>query len=360
MKSVAQSIHKIQEAPSKPVGASTLYDDYETITTMLPLLDSYGRTHNYLRISVTDRCNLRCVYCMPAEGIVTRRKEEILTFDEIVRVADLFARMGVTKLRITGGEPLVRKDLAQLISRLAQIEGIRTVGMTTNGVLLHDHVGALKSAGLSSLNISLDTLRRDRFERITLRQYYDQVFTGIAAARERGFAALKLNVVVMNGVNDDEIVDFVDFIRDTPINVRFIEYMPFKNNQWNPDGFLPFAEMKKRIEAKYELQPLPLEKHDVAKDFALAGYEGRVSFITSMSCDFCDRCNRIRLLADGSLKSCLFYASEATLRDALRTEASDTELESIIRNTVQQKPLRHPDMIQLSNNANSSMIEIGG
>lgn len=328
---------------------------------MKSLIDSYGRKHTYLRISVTDRCNLRCIYCMPPHGIDLKNKNDILTFDEIERVCNIFASMGVTKIRLTGGEPLVRKDIDQLIARLTRLHSIDTVGMTTNAVLLYQHIHKLKEAGLKKLNISLDTLRRERFEKIALRQYYDQVFVGIQSALEAGFIPLKLNVVVMKGINDDEILDFVQFAKDKPINVRFIEYMPFKFNQWNAGGFISFKEMKKKIEARYKLIPIAQEDHSVvAKDFAIEGCTGTVSFITSMSCDFCDTCNRIRLLADGSIKSCLFYSSEMNIRQALREGAADEELGEMIYSAVLRKPLRHPDMNDLVKIENRSMIEIGG
>lgn len=329
---------------------------------MKPLVDSFGRQHSYLRISVTDRCNLRCVYCMPPQGIEVKRKEEMLTLEELERIASVFAQMGITKIRLTGGEPLVRKNLPMLISRLRRLPGIETIGMTTNGVLLHQHIDELQTAGLTHLNISLDTLRRERFERISLRSYYSDIWMGIFSALEARFTPLKLNVVVMKGINDDELIEFVDFAHDKPINIRFIEYMPFKFNQWNCGGFIPYEEMKKRIEAKYELIRIHDSNHPhaVAKDFAVAGCPGTVSFITSMSCDFCDTCNRVRLLADGSMKSCLFYASEVNLRNALRDGASDEELGVIIQSAIVRKPFQHPPMQQLATIENRSMIEIGG
>lgn len=304
---------------------------------------------------------MRCVYCMPPQGIDLKRKDEILTFDEIERVCNIFARMGGTKIRLTGGEPLVRKDIDQLIARLTRLHSIDTVGMTTNAVLLYQHIRKLKEAGLKKINISLDTLHRERFEKIALRQYYDQVFMGIQSALEAGFIPLKLNVVVMKGINDDEILDFVQFVKDKPINVRFIEYMPFKFNQWNAGGFISFKEMKEKIATRYKLIPIAQEDHSVvAKDFAIEGCTGTVSFITSMSCDFCDSCNRIRLLADGSIKSCLFYSSEINIRQALRNGAADEELGEMICSAVLRKPLRHPDMKDIVKIENRSMIEIGG
>lgn len=328
---------------------------------MKPLIDSYGREHSYLRISVTDRCNMRCVYCMPPQGIELKNKNEILTFDEIVRVSNIFARMGIKKIRLTGGEPLIRQDINRLIALLSKLQGIENIGMTTNGVLLQQNISLLKEAGLNKINISLDTLQRERFEKIALRQYYDQVFMGIQAALEAGFTPLKINVVVMKDVNDDELLDFVDFIRDKPINVRFIEYMPFKFNQWSAGGFISFKEMKEKIATRYTLIPIAQkDRSTIAKDFTIAGCIGSVSFITSISCNFCDTCNRIRLLADGSMKSCLFHSSEKNIRDVLRNNSDDEMIAEMIYDAILRKPIRHPDMNDLVKIENRSMIEIGG
>ncbi len=334
---------------------------------MTPLVDSFGRRHTYLRISVTDRCNLRCRYCMPPEGIELRHRNEILTFDEIERVARLFARLGVTKVRITGGEPLVRKNLPQLVAQLAAIPGIAALGMTTNGVLLKHHAHELKRAGLTHLNVSLDTLHPERFEQIALRSHYDDVRAGIDAAITAGFVPLKLNVVVMGGVNDDELLDFVEFVRDKPINLRFIEYMPFKSNQWNAATFVSFAQMKDVLLERYELIPvLDGTLSSVAKEFRISGIEGQrphrgtVGFITSMSDHFCGDCNRVRLMADGSVKSCLFRKPEVNMRNALRGGATDEILATMIRSALILKPYAHAPVEELSTSENDSMIEIGG
>jgi len=326
------------------------------------LTDRFGRTHTYLRISVTDRCNLRCVYCLPAGGILAKPKEEILTFQEIERVAQVFARLGIDKIRLTGGEPLVRKNLPELVHRLTSIEGIRTVGMTTNGVLLKPHIKELKRAGLRSVNVSLDTLRPERFERIALRSHYGDIRAGIDAALEEGFMPLKVNMVVMGGVNDDELPDFVEMAKERPINVRFIEFMPFRANQWNAGTFVPYATMRERVAQRFELIPVAggIREGMVAKDFRIDGFVGSVGFITSMSDHFCESCNRLRLTANGSIKSCLFYSAEVNLRCAVRGGASDEVLEDMIRSAVILKPRQHPDMDDLVALENRSMIEIGG
>ena len=341
---------------------------------MTPLVDTFGRRHTYLRISVTDRCNLRCVYCMPdpssrtrgsdawPQRIALQPREAVLTFDEIERVGRLFARLGITKIRITGGEPLVRRDLPLLIARLARIPGIETLGITTNGVVLARHARRLKDAGLTHLNVSLDTLRPERFPQIALRSHLPDVLNGIEAALAAGFSPIKLNVVVMEEVNGDELPDFVEFVRCRPINVRFIEYMPFESNRWNAGSFLSFAEMKERIGERHELIPMdrPSETSAVGREFRIDGWRGTVGFIASMSEHFCDTCNRLRLRANGSLKSCLFHPAEVNLRQALRSGASDAMLEEMIRVAVQEKPAGHAPVEELVVAGNRTMIEIGG
>lgn len=327
---------------------------------MNKLVDTFGRAHTYLRISVTDRCNLRCSYCMPPEGLNWKTKSEILTYEEIIRIARVFVDLGITKIRLTGGEPLVRKDLHVLVEHLKQLPGVQTIAMTTNAVLLAQQAQALKSAGLTALNISLDTLNKTRFADITKRNDYDNVMRGIEAALEVGFAPLKLNVVVIKGFNDDELIDIVDWIKDKPINVRFIEYMPFKDNHWQPEGVFSYAEMRELIDTKFTLVPLKMESGAVAKDFAIKDHTGSVSFVTSMTDSFCGTCNRLRLTADGSVKSCLFYLPEVSLRDVLRRGITDEDLALMIQSAVLMKPEAHPPMEELATVANRSMIEIGG
>jgi cyclic pyranopterin phosphate synthase len=324
------------------------------------LVDRFGRAHTYLRVSVTDRCNLRCRYCMPPEGIPLKPKQEILSLEEIVRLCAVFVKLGITKVRITGGEPLVRQGIDKLFAQLKPMAGIETLALTTNAVLLGDRVELLKTCGLDAINISLDSLRPDRFQEITLRPQFHSVMGAIEKVLAVGFSSIKLNVVVMAGRNDDEVLDFVDFVKETPINVRFIEFMPFPDNAWQVDGVVSYAQMKQCIESRFELVPLPGQKGDVAKDFSLKGYTGTVSFISSMTESFCSTCTRLRLTSDGCLKTCLFYAPEISLRDALRAGASDAELAKMILDTVLEKPEAHPPMEELALMANRSMVEIGG
>lgn len=327
---------------------------------MNKLIDTFGRKHTYLRISVTDRCNLRCSYCMPPEGLNWKAKNEILTYEEIIRIARVFVDLGITKIRLTGGEPLVRKDLHVLIEHLSQLKGVETIAMTTNAVLLAQQAPALKAAGLSALNISLDTLQKTRFTDITKRDDYDNVMHGLETALEVGFSPLKLNVVVIKGFNDDELVDIVNWAKDKPINVRFIEYMPFKDNHWQPEGVFSYAEMRELIDKHFTLVPLEAEHGAVAKDFAIENHIGTVSFVTSMTESFCHTCNRLRLTADGSVKSCLFYLPEVNLRDVLRRGITDDDLALMIQSAVLMKPEAHPPMEELATVANRPMIEIGG
>lgn len=327
---------------------------------MNKLVDRFGRRHSYLRVSVTDRCNLRCVYCMPMQGIKWRPKDELLTFEEIFRVVKVFAELGIDKVRITGGEPLVRVGIESLVKQLRSISAINTLAMTTNAVLLKDKAKALKESGLNSLNISLDSLRKERFKEITKRDDHDNVMAAIDEAISSGFAPLKLNVVVMSGINDDEILDFIEFTKERPINVRFIEYMPFKDNQWQAQRVISYREMKGLIEQNYKLMALYQEDSAVAKDFSVANHVGTVSFITSMTDSFCATCNRIRLTADGSIKSCLFYPAEVNIRDELRKGISDSILAKLIQDVVLLKPIGHPPMEELAAVENRAMIAIGG
>lgn len=329
------------------------------------LTDRFQRVHTYLRISVTDRCNLRCAYCMPAEGIVYRQKKELLTFEEIERVASIMVKLGVTKIRLTGGEPMVRRDIEDLVGRLSRLDGLKTLAMTTNATLLRDKSEVLKKNGIKALNISLDTLQKERFLQVTRRDQFDQVWSGIQSALAQDFDELKLNVVVMAGFNDDELLDFADFGFHNRINVRFIEFMPFKDNEWKIDKVVTYKDMISTIESKYSLKALSCDPSAVGKDFAISDKDGNpgkgtVSFITSMSDSFCSTCNRLRLTADGSVKSCLFYPAEINLRDRMREGADDAEVEEMIRYSLSLKPEAHAPAEELSQSDNRTMIEIGG
>lgn len=333
--------------------------------TQNALIDRFNRVHTYLRISVTDRCNLRCAYCMPAEGIIYRQKKELLTFEEIERVASIMVKLGVNKIRLTGGEPMVRRDIEKLVLRLSRLDGLKVIAMTTNATLLHDKAEVLKENGIKALNISLDTLQKERFLQVTRRDQFDQVWAGVQAALAQNFDELKLNAVVMAGFNDDELLDFADFAFQNRINVRFIEFMPFKDNEWKIDKVVTYREMIKTIETRYKLSPLSADPSAVGKDFSMSSKDGEtgkgtISFITSMSDSFCSTCNRLRLTADGSVKSCLFYPAEINIKDRMREGATDAEVEEMIRYSLSQKPEAHAPAEELSQSDNRTMIEIGG
>ncbi len=298
---------------------------------------------------------------MPEEGVNLQPQSHIMTFEEIERLVRLFANEGVTKIRLTGGEPLVRKDVDQLIARLGQVEGIKTFAITTNGLLVPKKIKAMHAAGINLMNISLDTLNPKKFEFITRRKGFHLVMEAIDLALEYGYAPVKVNCVVMKNVNDNELADFVSLTRDKNIEVRFIEYMPFDGNGWNDGQFLSYTDMISRIEEVHPtLERCQDAPNDTSKTYQVPGYVGRVGFITSMSEQFCGSCNRLRLTADGNLKVCLFGKAEVSLRDAMRAGASDEELGTIIQAAVQRKKAAHAGMYNLKDMENRPMILIGG
>ncbi len=325
-----------------------------------PLTDSFERRHNYLRISLTDRCNFRCAYCMPVEDMEWTPRQDILTFEEIERIAKLFAAMGVDKIRLTGGEPTVRRGLVELVSKLRAIPGIETLSMTTNGDAFAALASPLKQAGLRAVNISLDTLKPDRFFEITRRNRLDRVLSGIRAALASGFDSVKINVVAMAGVNDDEFTDFLDYFHKENVEIRFIEFMPFLSNGWTQASLIPYKQIKAELEKRFKLSPVDTEPSAVAKDFKIEGSNARVGFISSMTDHFCGGCNRIRLTADGRLKVCLFAKTGPSLRDAMRAGSTDDDLEQLIRSTLSGKWAAHPPMDQLIRVNDRPMIAIGG
>jgi len=309
---------------------------------MTGLSDSFHRPINYLRISVTDRCNLRCVYCMPAEGIRLMSHNDILSYEEIYTVAQAAAGLGINKIRLTGGEPLVRAGLPKLIQMLAKIDGIDDISLTTNGTLLGRYAGELKSAGLRRVNVSLDTLKPDRFKLITRRDNnLGKVLEGIEAARAVGLNPVKLNMVVMAGVNDDELLDFAARTVSEEWHIRFIELMPFIG-EGTPPRFVSASEMRERFEPMGELTPcLPSVGNGPAKYFRFPQAKGTVGFITPISEHFCFQCNRMRLTADGRLRPCLLSDYEVDLKQPLRSGLSSSGLRGLFKEAVANKPLRH-------------------
>jgi cyclic pyranopterin phosphate synthase len=308
---------------------------------MTGLSDSFQRPINYLRISVTDRCNLRCIYCMPAGGVAMMSHSDILTYEEIHTIVRAAAEVGITKVRITGGEPLVRAGLPGLVRLLTGIAAIEDIALTTNGVLLGDYAAELKQAGLRRINVSLDTLKKDKFERVTGSDKLAEVLAGIAAARSAGLSPIKFNMVVMAGTNDDELLDFAARTIGEGWNVRFIELMPVACGS-TAAQFVPVSEIKRRLGELGELEPcLPDVGNGPAKYFRFPGAAGTVGFIAPVSEHFCFRCNRLRLTADGKLRPCLLSDDEIDLKQPLRYGVSLEELKRLIRETAARKPLRH-------------------
>jgi len=296
---------------------------------------------------------------MPAEGVPLKPRDEILSYEELIRLSKLFVSLGIEKIRLTGGEPLVRKDVVPFVARLGVIEGLRSLAMTTNGLLLSARLKALREGGLTHLNISLDTLREDRFQTITRRKGVETVLKAIEDAVEIGYRP-RINCVVLRDFNDDELLDFVEMTRERPVDVRFIEYMPFDGNEWSVGKFLPYAEALEKIESKVALERLADGPNATAKTYLPRGHKGTVGFISSMSDDFCSGCNRLRITADGNLKVCLFGRSEISLRDAMRTGASDDDLTTLIQDAVMRKKAAHAGMFTLAETPNRPMILIGG
>lgn len=331
--------------------------------TIAPLVDSLGRVHTNLRISVTDRCNIRCFYCMPDENVRFKPRSDILTFEEIERFVRVVAPLGIRKLRLTGGEPLVRADMPGLIERLARIPGIDDIAMTTNGILLEEHAAALKSAGLKRLNISLDALSEETFRRISRRDGLDRVLAGIAAAKRAGFEKIRLNAVAIRGTTEPEIVPLARFARDQGMEMRFIEYMPLDaEQQWDPDQVLSGEEIRSAIEAA--IGPLePADRDDPsqpAMDFRFSDGGGQIGFINPITQPFCGDCNRLRLTAEGQVRNCLFSTVEWDARALLRGGASDVELVQLVRDCVAAKKPGHGIDSDEFIRPQRAMYQIGG
>jgi GTP 3',8-cyclase len=311
--------------------------------TLEPLYDGHGRRISDLRVSVTDRCNFRCQYCMPADGLPWLERDEILRFEEIERVVSVMARMGVTDLRLTGGEPLVRREFPRLVSMLAPIEGIEDLSLTTNGYLLERDAAALVDAGIKRVNVSIDSLQRDRFFQLTRRDSLPRVLRGLEAiAAFPQVHPIKVNAVALRGFTEEEALPFAEFARSTSYQVRFIEFMPLDGDHaWSQDRVLPGDEIRAIIDRVYPLEERPREPHATARVFRFKDGQGEIGFINPVSEPFCADCNRIRLTADGKLRTCLFSIHETDLREQLRGGASDAELERVIRDAVWRKELKH-------------------
>ena len=333
------------------------------MTKPTPLIDSHGRVHTSLRISITDRCNIRCFYCMPAENVKFRPRDEILTYEEIERFATVAARLGINRLRITGGEPLVRKNLAGLIERLSAIGGIEDIALTTNGVLLAEQAADLKNAGLQRLNISLDTLDDDVFFKLSRRRGIDQIIAGIHQAKKLGFDKIRLNAIAIKSITEQEIVPLAAFARQYDLELRFIEFMPLDaDDQWQRQQVLTGDEIKDILETSFgELLPVP--RDDVSQpavDFRFSDGQGQIGFINPLSHPFCNNCNRIRITAEGQLRNCLFSTTEWDARRLLRNEGTDDELETLIRSCVSKKNAAHGIDSDTFIKPQRAMYQIGG
>ncbi len=330
---------------------------------MSRLKDSFGRVIDDLRISLTDRCNFRCIYCMPAEGLAWLPKREILSYEEILRLSRIFIHLGVRTVRLTGGEPLMRQDIDVLIEGLTRLEPSLDLSMTTNGFFLKEKVKRLADAGLKRINVSLDSLQPERFERMVRRdgQLVFKVLEGMGLAREAGLAPIKINCVVMRGYNDDELADFARVGRENDYQVRFIEYMPLDaQGEWSMKAVVPGAEILARIHTAFPLAPAGNNGSEPATVYRFADGRGSVGVIASVTEPFCDHCNRIRITADGQLRTCLFSLHEHNLKGLLRSGASDEEIADFIIAAVWKKEAGHkinqPDFVKPAR----SMSAIGG
>jgi cyclic pyranopterin phosphate synthase len=308
-----------------------------------PLRDGHGRLIGDLRVSVTDRCNFRCQYCMPADGLPWLHRTELLTFEEIERVVRTLVPLGVRSVRLTGGEPLVRRELPKLITMLSAIDGLEDLSLTTNGYLLERMADELVDAGLERINVSLDSLSRDRFFQITRRDSLPQVIRGLETLeRFPQLGPVKVNCVAMRGFTEDEVIPFAELARRKPYQVRFIEFMPLDaDHAWSEDRVLPGAEIRRMIDRVYPLEPLEREAHATARVWRFRDGHGEIGFVNPVSEPFCADCDRIRLTAEGKLRTCLFSLHETDLREALRSEADDEALIETIRDAVWRKELKH-------------------
>jgi cyclic pyranopterin phosphate synthase len=345
------------------VGASRGLNAANTMTSRGPLIDQFGRTHNSLRISVTDRCNIRCFYCMPEENVRFRPRRELLTFEEITRLTRVMASLGVNKLRLTGGEPLVRAELPKLVEMLAAIPGIDEIALTTNGILLAEQARALKDAGLSRVNISLDALTEETFRRISRRDGLDRVLAGIQAAKAVGFPRIRLNTVAIKGITEPEIPALARYARDERMELRFIEFMPLDAEQhWDHEQVLTGDEIRRLIEEA--IGPLePADRPDPSQpavDFKYVDGSGSIGFINPVSQPFCRDCNRLRVTAEGQLRNCLFSTVEWDARALLRGQATDDEIAELIRDCVRAKKPGHGIDSEQFIRPQRAMYQIGG
>jgi molybdenum cofactor biosynthesis protein A len=327
------------------------------------LKDSFGREHNYLRISLTEKCNLRCTYCMPETGVVLSPKSSLMTTQEVIDLAALFVKNGVDKIRLTGGEPLLRKDFPEILQALSAMPV--QLSLTTNAILVDRHIATFKNGNLKTINVSLDTLNSNKFDAITKRDHFDRAFKNIELLLQEGFK-VKLNIVLLKGFNDNEVVDFVNYTKNKPVAVRFIEFMPFDGNSWDKSKLVSYQEIIDQVKGHFtetELVQLPNEQNFTARNFKINGYQGTFGIISTVTNPFCDSCNRIRLTANGKLKNCLFSNGET---DLLTPYREGKPIEALIQQAIfKKKAVRSgmtsfEDFGNMKNHDNRSMITIGG
>ncbi|MCG8449338.1 MAG: GTP 3',8-cyclase MoaA [Pirellulales bacterium] len=327
------------------------------------LLDRFGRVHTNLRLSVTDRCNLRCFYCMPAEKVVFRSREELLTFEEIEQFVRAVVPLGISKIRFTGGEPLVRSDLPSLVTRLAALPGIDDLALTTNGLLLAEQAYALHAAGLERLNVSLDSLHEETFQRISRREGLQKVLDGIFTARQVGFQKIRLNAIALRGLTEEEVVPLANFARSNGFELRFIEFMPLDaEDHWRADDVLTGQEIREML-AEAFCPLVPLERNDPSQpaiDYRFADGRGTMGFINPVSEPFCGSCNRLRLTAEGQVRNCLFSTAEWDARRLLRTGGSNQELQQLVRDCITAKQAAHGIGADDFQKPERAMYQIGG
>lgn len=323
------------------------------------LTDLFDRTISYLRVSLTDQCNLRCVYCTPAP-LSKLNHGELLSYEELLRIIGICVDLGIKKVRLTGGEPLVRKNVGSFIEGLARIPGLEDIRLTTNGVFLDKYCDLLYGAGVRKLNISLDTLRPERFKEITGADCFDQVWNGIEKVCVKGFSPVKINMVAMRGVNDDELVDFARLSLERELQVRYIEFMPIGNSAvWGKEKYIPSAEIMERLKVLGALEPVAMRHMDgPAKVYKIPGSKGSIGFISPLSHKFCEKCNRLRLTSEGKLRSCLLSDKENDLKELLRSGATDQEIADLVTKTIIAKPQGHK--VTEGENCHGRMSRIGG
>jgi len=326
-----------------------------------PIIDQFGRTFNYLRIAVNEKCNLRCIYCMPEEGVLFKPKNEILTTKEILRVVKVSSELGVNKIRFTGGEPLLRGDIVKLVGKSSSTPGIESIHLTTNGVLLSRYAGKLKESGLTGVNISIDTLNSEKFLQITRRDELVRAMEGLEAAKTAGIPSIKINAVALRGFNDSEIVEFVELTKNYPLTVRFIELMPFDAHQiWKTGKFFSAENIQKELKDHFpniKTTDGTATEHFI---FQVPNYAGKVAVIPSYSRNLCGNCNRIRLTADGNIRNCLYAHNELNLRDLMRSGGTDKEMKELILSAMWKKQIDGWTAQKTGSDSRESMTQIGG